>query len=74
MLKAVRPINAQLTVIHDGRGHILARYALVPGGLHVQVKPWLAAVLAGVPQVPLEREVGVAGRTAVIVYVRVRQN
>lgn len=46
-------------VVHDGRRHVLPGDTLCPGGLHVQVESGLAAILAGVFQVPLVLEVGV---------------
>ena len=50
-----------ITVVHDGSGDILAGDALCPGGGHVEVELWFAAVLAGVLQVPLVHKQGVGG-------------
>ena len=47
------------SVIHDGRGDIFAGDSLGPSGGNVQVELGLAAVLAGVLQVPLVLKKGV---------------
>ena len=47
------------TVIHDGRGDVLAGDPLGPGRGHVQVQLGLAPILARVLQVPLVLEQGV---------------
>lgn len=49
------------TVIHDGCCHILARYALCPGRLHIQIESHLAAVLSRVLEIPLHGKVRISG-------------
>ena len=48
-------------VVHDGRGDIEAGDALGPGSLNVEVKPHLAPILAGVLEIPPEREQRIGG-------------
>lgn len=45
------------TVIHDGRRHILARYALRPGRLHIQIQSHFAAILSGILEIPLHGKI-----------------
>lgn len=48
------------TVIHDGCCHILARYALCPGCLHIQIQSHLAAILSRVLEIPLHGKVRIS--------------
>lgn len=50
-----------LTIVHNRCGDILAGDSLIPGGLYIQIKSHLAAILARIQQVPLKLEVGICG-------------
>jgi hypothetical protein len=41
-------MSVTLTVVHDGRGHVLSGHTLGPGGADVQVQLRLSTILTGI--------------------------